>query len=323
MGPQTAVAEKAELLEKQRKENAKRRKREAKRNKQLKNRQSRVENVVKEHEQLLIRRRTRHLLWRSFLDNGAETNTGSLKWLTLEDMHDAVRDMWSNTGFRDTARQIHTLPLHVEPDSFIEIATLVSPQLLLHLQALKTQGSPYAYQVSEIFLRLKYTIPAAVIDNPLGNLEKGQSMLKDPLLQQLQLKDTESIQDAYLRVHEDLCKQDAAFAKSTKELQHDEILQMFQGLARTYCPHLEDVRDPLGSAIYLGFSKIRIPSLESTNNDDHTKGHGGKIIETNQKNPSANEQRDSTFSSVIEDIDVNLPQLLVELLMIGLVLYAV
>ncbi|KAL8881324.1 MAG: hypothetical protein Q9198_001456 [Flavoplaca austrocitrina] len=340
MGPPTAVAEKAELLEKQRKENAKRRKREAKRNKKLKNRQSRVEVVVKEHEQLLIRRRTRHLLWRSFLvriptvpattsqadgyqNNGAEINTASLKWLTLEDMHDAVRDMWSNTGFRDTARQIHTLPLHVEPDRFIEIATLVSPQALLHLQTLKTQGSPYAYQISEIFLRLKYTIPAPVIDIPLGKLEKGQSMLKDPLLQQLQLKDTESIQDAYLRVHEDLCKQDAAFAKSTKELQHDEILQMFQGLARTYCPHLEDVRDPLGSAIYLGFSKIRIPSLQSTNNDDHTKGHGGKIIETNQKNPSANEQRDSTFSSVIEDIDVNLPQLLVELLMIGLVLYAV
>ncbi|KAL9626813.1 MAG: hypothetical protein Q9204_007018 [Flavoplaca sp. TL-2023a] len=148
-------------------------------------------------------------------------------------------------------------------------------------------------------------------------------MLKDPLLQQLQLKDTESIQDAYLRVREDLCKHDTAFAKSTKELQHDEILQMFQGLARIYCPHLEDVRDPLGSANYLDFSKIRIPSLESAIEADHTKGDGGKITESNPNNPSSDGQRELNFSSIIEDMEVNLPQLLVELLMIGLVLYAV
>ncbi|KAI4271092.1 MAG: hypothetical protein LQ337_006251 [Flavoplaca oasis] len=340
MGPQTAVAEKAKPLEKQRKENAKRRKREAKRNKKLKNRQSKVENVVKEHEQLLIRRRTRHLLWRSFLvgiptvpattsqahryqDTGAEINTASLKWLTLENMHDSVRDMWSNTGFRDTARQIHTLPLHVEPDGFIEIATLVSPQLLLHLRTLKTQGSPFAYQVSEIFLRLKYTVFAAVIDNPLGNLKKGQSMLKDPLLQQLQLKDTESIQDVYLRIRGNLCKQDAYFAKLHKELQHDEILQLFQGLARIHCPHLEDVRDPLGSASYLGFSKIRIPSLESTT-DDHCDGDDEDNLESSgEKGTIPTGEPESAISSSIKQMDVNLSLLLIELLISGLVLYVV
>ncbi|KAI4227057.1 MAG: hypothetical protein LQ349_006781, partial [Xanthoria aureola] len=102
MSPQIRLAENADVLEKQRKDNAKKRKQEAKRNKKLKNRQLRVEGVVKEHEQLLIRRRTRHLLWRSFLDTTIQTGHGSLKWLTLENMHNAIRDMWPNTAFRDT-----------------------------------------------------------------------------------------------------------------------------------------------------------------------------------------------------------------------------
>lgn len=67
MSPQIHLAETADLLEKQRKDNAKKRKREAKRNRKLKKRQLRVEGVVKEHEEQLVRRRTRHLLWRSFL----------------------------------------------------------------------------------------------------------------------------------------------------------------------------------------------------------------------------------------------------------------
>lgn len=67
MGPQIHLAETVDLLEKQRKDNAKKRKREAKRNRKLQKRQLRVEIVVKEHEEQLVRRRTRQLLWRSFL----------------------------------------------------------------------------------------------------------------------------------------------------------------------------------------------------------------------------------------------------------------
>ncbi|KAL8990865.1 MAG: hypothetical protein Q9169_008016, partial [Polycauliona sp. 2 TL-2023] len=263
MTPPPASAEEAGLLEKQRKDNAKRRKREAKRNKKLQKRQLRVEVVVKEHEQQLVRRRTRHLLWRSFLDETAEPSPNSLKWLTLENMHDAIRGMWANQGFRDTARQIHQLPLNVDPDRFVEIATLVSPLLLLQMQTLKSQGSPYAYQVAEIFLRLMYTLPALVLNTPFSKLKGGQAIVLDPLLLELSLNERESIQDVYLKIRGELCKEGTtSSAKTAKEIQHDEILHLFQGLARVYCLQLEDVRDPLGAAHYLGFSRMRIPSLE-------------------------------------------------------------
>ncbi|CAO1599671.1 hypothetical protein XANCAGTX0491_003386 [Xanthoria calcicola] len=262
MSPQIRLAENADVLEKQRKDNAKKRKQEAKRNKKLKNRQLRVEGVVKEHEQLLIRRRTRHLLWRSFLDTTIQTGHGSLKWLTLENMHNAIRDMWPNTAFRDTVRQIHGLPQHTSPDRFMEIVTLVSPQLLLQMQSSKAHGSPYAYHIAEIFLRLKYTLPASTPNTALGQLKGGQAILKDLLLLELKLKEAESIQDVYLRVRDYFCRQEAPLAVSAQAVQYDEILQLFQGLARIHCPHLEGVQDPLGAARYLGFSKIRITSLE-------------------------------------------------------------
>ncbi|KAI4089972.1 MAG: hypothetical protein LQ339_008458 [Xanthoria mediterranea] len=269
MSPQIRLAEKADVLEKQRKDNAKKRKQEAKRNKKLKNRQVRVEVVIKEHEQLLIHRRTRHLLWSSFLDTTIQTGHGSLKWLTLENMHDAIRDMWPNTAFRETVRQIHDLPKQTSPDRFMEIATLVSPRLLLQIQSSKAHGSPYAYHIAEIFLRLKYTLPASTPNTALGQLKGGQAILEDTLLLELKLKESESSQDVYLRVRDSFCRQEAALATFAQGVQYDEILQLFQGLARIHCPHLEDVQDPLGAAHYLGFSKIRITSLEGSQQNHH------------------------------------------------------
>ncbi|KAL8672564.1 MAG: hypothetical protein Q9168_002969 [Polycauliona sp. 1 TL-2023] len=279
MGPPTSPIGKADSLEKQRKDNAKRRKCEAKRSKKVQKRQLLVEGVVQEHQQLMIRRRTRHLVWLSFLvcnptlrvaspqakrcqDNTAEPDTGTLKWLTLENMHESIRGMWSNQNFRDTARQVHDLPLNVDSDRFIEIATLVTSVLLLQMQTMKSQGSSYAYHVAEIFLRLKYTLPKETSVTPLGKLKQGQTVVEDPLLLELSLKETESVQDVYLRVRDDLYKGVTSSAKTTEEILHDEILQLFQGLARLHCPHLRDHPDPLGAAHYLGFPKIKIPSLE-------------------------------------------------------------
>ncbi|KAL8643936.1 MAG: hypothetical protein Q9226_008028, partial [Calogaya cf. arnoldii] len=202
-------------------------------------------------------------------DTTAETDSGSLKWLTLENMHDAVRGMWPNPDFRATVRQLYNLPLLASPDTFMEHTTLVLPQLLSQMPSLKSQGSPHAYHVSEIYLRLKYTLPAPMADTPLGTLKGGQAILKGPLLLELSLKKTESIQDVYIRIRDCFCGHGTPFSFFAKGVQHDEILQLFQGLARIHCPHLEDVRDPLGAAHYLGFSRIQIPSLETTDESDH------------------------------------------------------
>ncbi|KAI4256492.1 MAG: hypothetical protein L6R42_006187 [Xanthoria sp. 1 TBL-2021] len=321
MGPQIHLAETVDLLEKQRKDNAKKRKREAKRNRKLMKRQLRVEVVVKEHEEQLVRRRTRHLLWRSFLETTAQTEPSSLKWLTLENMHNAIRDMWANPAFKDTVRQIHDLPLHSSPDNFMEIATLVSPQLLVQMQSLKSQGSPYAYQVAEIFLRLKYTLPALTPDTALGKLKRGQAILKDPLLLELSLKETDSIQDVYLRIRNYFCRHEIPFAIFAKGVQHDEILQLFQGLARIHCPHLEGVQDPLGAAHYLGFSKMRIPSLESTNESDHDEDGETNAKSTRKKGSAITGQKGPAKSSSAKQADNDLLLVLVEILVFGL-LYA-
>ncbi len=338
MSPQIRLAEKADVLEKQRKDNAKKRKQEAKRNKKLKNRQLRVEDVVKEHEQLLIRRRTRHLLWRSFLvrlptaldiacranrrqDTTVETGHGSLKWLTLENMHDAILDMWPNTTFRDTVRQIHGLPQHTSPDRFMEIATLVSPRLLLQMQSSKAHGSPYAYHIAEIFLRLKYTLPASTPNTALGQLRGGQAILKDPLLLELKLKEAESIQDVYLRVRDYFCRQEAPLAIFAHGVQYDEILQLFQGLARIHCPYLEDVQDPLGAARYLGFSKIRITSLERPQRyHDETKDTNAGA--TDAQGSTITAQKDSPHVSSSDSPDTTLLWLLAGIVAFGMVLYA-
>lgn len=338
MSLQIRLAENADVLERQRKDNAKKRKREAKRNKKLKNRQLRVEDVVKEHEQLLIRRRTRHLLWRSFLvrlpttfdiacrangdqDTTVQTGHGSLKWLTLENMHDAIRDMWPNTAFRETVRQIHGLPQHTSPDRFMEIATFVSPQLLLQLQSSKAHGSPYAYHIAETFLQLKYTLPTSIPNTALSQLKGGQAILNDPLLLELKLKEAESIQDVYLRVRDYFCKQEAPLAIFAQGVQYDEILQLFQGLARIHCPHLEDVEDPLGAARYLGFSRIRIPSLEGPqpNHDEDEDMNAGAI---GAQGSTITAQKGTPHGSSSDSPDTTLVWLLAGIVALGMALYA-
>lgn len=338
MSPQIRLAEKADVLEKQRKDNAKKRKQEAKRNKKLKNRQVRVEVVIKEHEQLLIHRRTRHLLWSSFLvrlptifniacqanrrqDTTIQTGHGSLKWLTLENMHDAIRDMWPNTAFRETVRQIHDLPKQTSPDRFMEIATLVSPRLLLQIQSSKAHGSPYAYHIAEIFLRLKYTLPASTPNTALGQLKGGQAILEDTLLLELKLKESESSQDVYLRVRDSFCRQEAALATFAQGVQYDEILQLFQGLARIHCPHLEDVQDPLGAAHYLGFSKIRITSLEGSQQNHH-EDEDINTGATGAQDSTITAQKDSSHVSSSDSSGTTVIWLLAGIVAFGMVLYA-
>ncbi|KAL8847387.1 MAG: hypothetical protein Q9221_007574 [Calogaya cf. arnoldii] len=156
-------------------------------------------------------------------------------------------------------------------------------------------------------------------DTPLGTLEGGQAILKEPLMLELSLKETESIQDVYIRIRDCFCGHGTPFSIFAKGVQHDKILQVFQGLARIHCPHLEDVRDPLGAAHYLGFWKIQIPSLETTDESDHDED---ELPAQDEKVLLTIGLKIRAISNSSNQADVNLLLLLVGLLVLALVLYA-
>ncbi|KAL8788899.1 MAG: hypothetical protein Q9213_001422 [Squamulea squamosa] len=308
------------LLAKQRQNEAKTRKREGKENKKHKKWQLRVEVRVKEQEQQLIRRRTRHLLWFSFLDNPAETDVGSLKWLTLENMHGAIRDMWTNPGFMETARQIKGIPLDCTPDRFIDLVTLVSPQFLLHLQSLRIQGSPHAYQVAEIYLRLKFTLLGSITSTALGDLKGAQAIFDEMFPARLEPETTEALQDVYLRHRDSLCEEGDMLAKG---VERDRTLRVFQAFVKMYYLRLEDVRDPFGADSYIELPRARtsVPGAVNGNNDGDVNNNTDSSSANIPSLTSLNQDNAGITNSAGKG-DTGMVPLLIGFLAIGLAFYA-